>query len=178
MNAGGGAAFCALIVMGVSGSGKSTIAVALGQRLGWIVEDADGFHLESNIDKMRAGIALTDDDRRPWIRAVAAEIGRSRANGTSVIMACSALKRAYRDILVQGHSDTRIVYLRGDKSLITSRLKARGDHFMPQALLESQFATLEEPTEDERPIVVGIDASVDEIADRIVTMIDAGWMLS
>lgn len=178
MNAGGDAAFCALIVMGVSGSGKSTIAVALGQRLGWIVEDADRFHLESNIDKMRAGIALTDDDRRPWLRTIAAEIGRRRANGTSVIMACSALKRAYRDILVQGHSDTRIVYLRGDKSLITSRLKARGDHFMPQALLESQFATLEEPTEDERPIVVGIEASVGEIADRIVTMLDAGWMLS
>jgi gluconokinase len=130
MNAGGGAAFCALIVMGVSGSGKSTIAVALGQRLGWIVEDADRFHAESNIDKMRAGIALTDDDRRPWLRA------------------------------------------------IMSRLKARGDHFMPQALLESQLATLEEPTEDERPIVVDIDASVDEIADRIVTMLDAGWILS
>jgi carbohydrate kinase (thermoresistant glucokinase family) len=93
-------------------------------------------------------------------------------------MACSALKRAYRDILVQGHSDTRIVYLRGDKCLIANRLKARGDHFMPQALLESQFATLEEPTEDERPIVIDIDAGVDEIADRIVSMLDAGCILS
>lgn len=171
MNAGGDAAFCALIVMGVSGSGKSTIADALGERLGWIVDDADRFHSQNNIDKMRAGMALTDDDRRPWLRAVAAEIGRRRADGTSVIMACSALKRAYRDILVQGRNDTRIVYLRGDKSLITSRLKARRDHFMPQGLLASQFAILEEPTEDERPIIVDIDASVDEIADRIISML-------
>ncbi len=168
MNAGGDAAFCALIVMGVSGSGKSTVADALGRRLGWKVEDADRLHPKGNIDRMRAGIALTDDDRQPWLRAVAAEIGRRRADDTSVIMACSALRRAYRDILVQGHSDTRIVYLRGDKRLIESRLKARGDHFMPQELLDSQFATLEEPMEDERPIVVDIDASVDEIVDRIV----------
>ena len=174
----GDAAFWALIVMGVSGSGKSTIADALGQRLGWIVEDADRFHSESNIDKMRVGIALTDDDRRPWLRAIVAEIGRRRANGTSVIIACSALKRAYRDILVQGHSDTRIVYLRGDKGLIANRLKARGDHFMPERLLESQFATLEEPMEDEQPIAIDIDASVDEIADRIVSMLNAGRILS
>lgn len=172
MNAGGGAVFRALIVMGVSGSGKSIIAGALGRRLGWIVEDGDRFHAKSNIDKMRAGIALTDDDRWPWLRAVAAEIDRRRAAGTSVIMACSALKRAYRDILVQDHSDTRIVYLRGDKNLIASRLKARGEHFMPRGLLDSQFATLEEPTEDERPIVVDIDATIKDITDRIVIALD------
>lgn len=172
MNAGGDAVFCALIVMGVSGSGKSIIADALGRRLGWIVEDADRFHSQNNIDKMRAGKALTDEDRRPWLRAVAAEIGRRRADGTSVIMACSALKRAYRDILVQGRSDTRIVYLRGDKDLIARRLKARRDHFMPQRLLESQLATLEEPTEDERPIVVDIDAPVNDITDRIIIALD------
>ena len=166
-----GSGFCALIIMGVSGSGKSTIADALGRRLGWIVEDADRFHSKSNIEKMSAGIALTDEDRWSWLRAVAAEIGRNRASGTSIIMACSALKRAYRDILVNGHRDTRIVYLRGDKDLIASRLKARLAHFMPPGLLEGQFDTLEEPTEDERPIVVDIDTTVDDIADQIVTML-------
>jgi carbohydrate kinase (thermoresistant glucokinase family) len=158
--------------MGVSGSGKTTIANALGQRLGWIVEDADQFHPESNVTKMSAGIPLTDDDRWPWLGAIAAEIGRKRAADMSIIIACSALKRAYRDVLVQGHSDTRIVYLRGDKDLISDRLRARDAHFMPPELLESQFETLEEPTEDERPIVVDIDATVDDIADRIVTVLN------
>jgi carbohydrate kinase (thermoresistant glucokinase family) len=165
-------AFCALIVMGVSGSGKSTIANALGRRLGWIVKDADQFHSKSNIEKMSAGIALTDDDRWSWLRAVAAEIGRRRAGGTSIVMACSALKRAYRDILVQRHRDTRIVYLRGDKNLIADRLRARDAHFMPPELLQSQFETLEEPTEEERPIIVDVNATVNEIVDRILTLLE------
>jgi carbohydrate kinase (thermoresistant glucokinase family) len=171
MSADQDSAFCALIIMGVSGSGKSTIANVLGQRLGWIVSDADQFHPAGNIEKMRAGIALTDNDRWSWLHAVAAEIERRRASGASIIMACSALKRAYRDILVQGHRDTRIVYLRGDKDLIASRLKTRLAHFMPPGLLESQFDALEEPTADERPIIVDIDATVDDIADQIVTML-------
>jgi carbohydrate kinase (thermoresistant glucokinase family) len=165
-------AFCALIVMGVSGSGKTTIANALGRRLGWIVEDADQFHSKSNIEKMSAGMALTDDDRWSWLRAVAAEIGRRRASDTSIIMACSALKRAYRDILVQRHRDTRIVYLRGDKNLIADRLRARDAHFMPPELLQSQFKTLEEPTEQERPIVVDVNATVNDIVDRILTLLE------
>lgn len=164
--------FCALITMGVSGSGKSTIANALGHRFGWTVEDADQFHPESNVTKMSAGIPLTEDDRWPWLRAIAAEIGRKRAADTSIIIACSALKRAYRDILVQGHRDTRIVYLRGYKDLISDRLRARKDHFMPPGLLDSQLKTLEEPTADEHPLVVDIDATVDEIVDRIVARLD------
>jgi carbohydrate kinase (thermoresistant glucokinase family) len=164
--------FCALIIMGVSGSGKSTIATALGQRLGWIVEDADQFHPESNVKKMSAGIPLTDDDRWPWLQAIADEIARKRASGTSVIVACSALKRAYRDVLVQGHHDTRIVYLRGRKDLIAERLAARKNHFMPPGLLDSQFRTLEEPSDDEHPLVVDIDASVDQIADRVVALLE------
>ena len=164
--------FCALIVMGVSGSGKSTIADALGRRLGWVVEDADQFHPESNVKKMSAGTPLTDDDRWPWLHAIAAEIARKRASGTSVIIACSALKRVYRDILVQGHNDTRIVYLRGRKELIAARLNARKNHFMPPGLLDSQFKTLEEPTADEYPLVVDIDATVDDIAERIVALLD------
>lgn len=164
--------FCALIVMGVSGSGKSTIADALGRRLGWIVEDADQFHPESNVKKMSAGTPLTDDDRWPWLHAIAAEIARKRASGTSVIIACSALKRVYRDILVQGHNDTRIVYLRGRKELIAARLNARKNHFMPPGLLDSQFKTLEEPTAGEHPLVVDIDATVDDIAERIIALLD------
>jgi carbohydrate kinase (thermoresistant glucokinase family) len=167
-------AFSALIIMGVSGSGKSTIANALGQKLGWVVEDADQFHPESNVKKMSAGIPLTDDDRWPWLQAIAAEIARKRTSGTSVIMACSALKRTYRDILVQGHRDVRIVYLRGRKELIAERLAARKNHFMPPGLLDSQFRTLEEPTADEHPLVVDIDATVDEIADRIVALLERG----
>ena len=164
-------AFCALVIMGVSGSGKSTIANALGRQLGWVVEDADQFHPKSNVKKMSAGIPLTDDDRWPWLHAIAAEIARKRASGTSVIIACSALKRAYRDSLVQGHDDTRIVYLRGRKELIAERLAARKNHFMPPGLLDSQFRTLEEPSEDEHPLVVDIDATVDDIAERIVALL-------
>jgi carbohydrate kinase (thermoresistant glucokinase family) len=171
MSADQASAFCALVVMGVSGSGKSTIANALGRQLGWVVEDADQFHPESNVKKMSAGIPLTDDDRWPWLHAIAAEIARKRASGTSVIIACSALKRAYRDSLVQGHDDTRIVYLRGRKELIAERLAARKNHFMPPGLLDSQFRTLEEPSEDEHPLVVDIDATVDDIAERIVALL-------
>lgn len=136
------------------------------------MEDGDTFHPASNVQKMSAGIPLTDEDRLPWLRAIAAEIDRKRSTSTNVIIACSALKRGYRDILVQGHPHTRIVYLRGDKDLIADRLNARTGHFMPPGLLDSQFRTLEEPTEDEHPLVVDIDATVEQISDRIVTLLD------
>jgi carbohydrate kinase (thermoresistant glucokinase family) len=164
--------FCALIVIGVSGSGKSTIADALGKRLGWTVEDGDSFHPASNIEKMSAGHPLTDEDRWPWLRAIAAEIERKRAKGENIIVSCSALKRAYRDILVQGHHDVRIVYLRGDRDLIARRLLARKGHFMPPGLLESQFKTLQEPADDEHPLIVDIDSTVDEITDHILRLLN------
>ena len=159
---------CALVVMGVSGSGKSTIAESLGIRLGWRYEDGDKFHPPANVAKMSAGHPLTDEDRWPWLRAIAAEIDRLSAAGQRAVIACSALKRAYRDILVHGRDDIRIVFLSGTQDLIAGRLAARKGHFMPPGLLASQFRTLEPPQPDERPITVSIDAPVEAIVDDII----------
>lgn len=151
------------IVMGVSGSGKTTIAAGLARQEGWILLEGDSFHPAANVAKMKAGTPLTDEDRWPWLRAIAAREDKLRAAGQSAVVACSALKRAYRQILVGGRRDVVLVYLRGSKALITERMKARKDHFMPLALLDSQFATLEEPGPDERPIVVDIGGSADAV---------------
>jgi len=161
----------ALIVMGVSGSGKSTIAKGLADRLGWRFEDGDGFHPPSNVAKMSAGHPLTDEDRWPWLQAIADEIDRVSAAGGRVVIACSALKRAYRNVLVHGRDDIRIVYLDGSQELIRARMTARKDHFMPPTLLDSQFATLEPPGPDENPLRVSIDASVDAIIDAIIAQL-------
>ena len=165
---------CALIMMGVSGSGKSTVADKLATRIGWRYEDGDKFHPAGNVAKMRAGHPLTDEDRWPWLRAIAAEIDRACAAGEHVIIACSALKRAYRDILVHGRSDVRIVYLKGSQQLIADRLAARKNHFMPPDLLPSQFRTLEPPEAGEHPVTVSIDAPVEAIVDDIVRQLGMG----
>jgi gluconokinase len=154
--------------MGVSGSGKSTIADKLAERLGWTFEDGDRFHPKSNVAKMSAGVPLTDEDRWPWLQAIADEIDRVCTAGEHAVIACSALKRAYRDVLVHGRSDVRIVYLKGTQELIASRLAQRKGHFMPPGLLDSQFKTLEPPNQSEHPVTVSIDASVDAIVDDIV----------
>jgi gluconokinase len=159
---------CALVVMGVSGSGKSTIADKLAERLGWTYEDGDKFHPASNVAKMSAGHPLTDEDRWPWLQAIADEIDKVCAGGKPAVIACSALKRAYRDILVHGRNDVRIIYLDGTEQLIASRLASRKGHFMPPGLLASQFKTLEPPVAGENPVTVSIDASVDAIVDDIV----------
>jgi gluconokinase len=163
-----GKAPCALIVMGVSGSGKSTIADQLADRIGWRYEDGDQFHPASNVAKMKAGHPLTDEDRWPWLRAIAAEIDRLCGDGDHAVIACSALKRSYRDILVHGRRDVRIVYLEGSQQLIADRLAKRKGHFMPAGLLESQFGTLEPPAASEHPVTVSIDAPVETIVDNIV----------
>jgi gluconokinase len=164
---------CALIVMGVSGSGKSTVGEALAKRLGWRFEDGDKFHPASNVAKMHAGIPLTDDDRWPWLQAIADEIDRGCAAGSPAVIACSALKRSYRDVLVHGRGDVRIVYLRGDQTLIARRLALRKGHFMPPGLLASQFQTLEPPRDDEAVIAVSIDGPVAAIVDDIVRQLQA-----
>jgi carbohydrate kinase (thermoresistant glucokinase family) len=168
----------ALVVMGVTGSGKSTIGAALGQRLGWRYEDGDSFHPKSNVAKMSAGHPLTDEDRWPWLKAIAAEIDRQREAGQRVIIACSALKKAYRDILVHGRDDIRMVFLNGSHDLIADRLSHRAGHFMPPDLLDSQFATLEPPSPEERPITVSIDAPVEVIVDRIVQQLQPDQLSS
>ena len=170
----GAKAPCALIVMGVSGSGKSTIAELLGKRLGWRFEDGDGFHPASNVEKMRAGHPLTDEDRWPWLQAIADEVDRICESGSHVVIACSALKRAYRDVLIHGRKDIGLVFLDGRQSLIAERMARRKNHFMPPALLQSQFATLEPPAGDEHPVIVDIDASVEAIVDDVLAQLALG----
>ncbi len=161
-----------IVVMGVSGCGKSTIASMLAQRLGWTYEDGDWFHPKSNIEKMHNGEPLNDEDRWPWLHGIAAWIDATRKAGNHGTIACSALKRAYRDILVDGRRDVRIVYLKGDKELIARRLAARQGHYMPAALLDSQFEALEEPQADENPIVVSIAPHPREIVETIVAKLE------
>jgi gluconokinase len=144
----------------------------LANRLHWVYEDGDWFHPKSNIEKMHRGEPLTDEDRRPWLEAIAAWIDNMRATGGHGIVACSALKRAYRDILVGQRPNVRLVFLKGDQDLIAQRIAARDDHFMPSSLLASQFDALEEPAPDEHPIVVSIAPHPREIVDAIVRKLD------
>jgi gluconokinase len=162
---------CAMIVMGVSGSGKSTIADKLAERLNWTYEDGDRFHPASNVAKMSAGLPLTDEDRWPWLQAIADEIDRVCKAGERAVIACSALKRAYREVLVHGRNDVRIIYLNGTQQLIADRLAERKGHFMPPGLLASQFKTLEPPDKSENPVTVSIDASVEAIIDDIISQL-------
>jgi len=157
-----------VIVMGVSGSGKSTVAALLAGAFGCQLQEGDDLHPRENVEKMRRGTPLTDADRLPWLRKVAEEIDGWRARGECGVLTCSALKRSYRDIIIGDRRDVVLVYLRGSHDLIHQRMAARHEHFMPVALLDSQFATLEEPTPDERPIIVDIGGKPAEIAHQIV----------
>jgi carbohydrate kinase (thermoresistant glucokinase family) len=156
-----------IIVMGVSGCGKSTIGALLALRLGWEFADADWFHPASNVDKMESGIPLTDEDRWPWLDAIAAWIDQTRRDDGHAVIACSALKRRYRDVLIGDRADVRLVYLKGDETLIARRIATRHEHFMPQSLLHSQYETLEEPGPDENPVIVSVKPPPHEIVTQI-----------
>jgi gluconokinase len=153
-----------VIVMGVAGSGKTTIGQLLARALGWKFRDADGLHPAQNRDKMGRGIALTETDRRPWLEAVRRIVEKYLARGESAVIACSALKQSYRDLLIVDSAAVRIVYLRGPKELIERRLAQRHGHFFNPGLLTSQFETLEEP---DGAIVEDISRDPAEIADSI-----------
>lgn len=156
------------VVMGVSGSGKTTVAVRLAKALHCQFREGDDFHPPSNVEKMRGGTPLTDADRLPWLRKIAAQIDDWRSHGESGVLTCSALKRAYREIIIGDRKDVVLVYLRGSRELIHQRMVARHKHFMPVALLDSQFAALEEPADDERPVVADVSGSPDEIVAEIL----------
>lgn len=157
-----------VVMMGVSGSGKTTIARGVAGRLGWDVLEGDAYHPPVNVEKMSHGIPLDDSDRLPWLHAIAAAIDAELAAGRSSIVACSALKRGYRDILIGARRNVALVYLKGAPDLLAERMKRRTGHFMPPSLLASQLATLEEPGPDEAPIVVSVAPPPEEIVDRVL----------
>jgi gluconokinase len=157
-----------LVIMGVSGSGKTTIASLLAKRLGWIFRDGDEFHPKANVEKMKNGAPLTDEDRWPWLRAIAAFIDARLERGTQAIVTCSALKRSYREIIIDGRKGVRLVYLKGERALLEERLAKRHGHFMPSSLLQSQFDDLEEPGPDEDPLTVSVDETPEGIVAHIL----------
>jgi carbohydrate kinase (thermoresistant glucokinase family) len=145
-----------LVVMGVSGCGKTTVGERLAAELGWPFAEGDRYHPEANVEKMSAGIPLTDDDRWPWLRALAGWIGEREAAGESSVLSCSSLKRAYRELLRTGAPRVRFVHLHGDRAVLAARLGARKGHFFPPDLLDSQFAALEPLEPDEDGVIVDV----------------------
>jgi len=161
-----------VVVMGVSGSGKTTVAALLASTLHWEFVEGDDLHPPANVAKMHAGTPLTDADRAPWLARIAAAIDRLRAAGQGGVVACSALRRAYRDVLIGDRSGVALVYLRGDHDLLATRMRARPGHFMPVSLLDSQLATLEEPGADEHPIVLPISRTPATTVQAIVAALE------
>jgi ribose 5-phosphate isomerase A len=160
-----------LVVMGVSGVGKSTVAEALSARLGWPFEEGDALHPEVNVAKMHAGIPLTDADRQPWLERVAAWIDAQRARKQPGIITCSALKRSYREVIIGARPEVRLVYLRGGRDLIAMHLAGRSGHFMAASLMRTQIDTLEEPEPNEDPLTVDAGPSAGDIADEIIRLL-------
>lgn len=152
-----------VVVMGVSGSGKSTVGQGLAEALGWRYIEGDSLHPPDNVARMAAGIALTDDDRRGWLDRIAAALAHARTAQQGAVVACSALKRAYRDRLRQADPALRFVWLHGDEALLASRLQARQGHYMPPSLLGSQLQTLEPPADDEAAMALDIARPTHEL---------------
>ncbi len=159
--------------MGVSGSGKSTIGAAFARALGIAFVEGDVYHPAENVERMAAGVPLTDDDRVPWLRALARRLREAKDAGTGLVMSCSALKRSYRDILRAEGAELRFVFLRGQGALIAERLAGRRGHFMPPSLLDSQLATLEEPSADEDAWVCDIREAPQDLVAALVARASA-----
>jgi gluconokinase len=155
----------AFVLMGVAGSGKSAVGARAAERLGWVFLDADDFHPESNVEKMRHGIPLTDEDRKPWLERLHQEVKNRLGAGTSLILACSALKDTYRFLLHQGLPTMNFVYLNVDHDTVLDRLRHRQAHFFPKELLDSQFATLQVPKD---AIVVNANLPLDDVVQQVV----------
>jgi gluconokinase len=163
----------ALVVMGVSGSGKTTVAELLAKQLDWPFMEGDRLHPPANVEKMRQGTPLNDADRWPWLDQIGEELKSWAAAGKSGVLTCSALKRAYRDRIRSARPDVRFIYIKGSEALISARVAARHHEYMPASLLRSQFDTLEEPTPDE-PGVLTVDAggSADEEVGAVIAALD------
>jgi gluconokinase len=168
MAANGSSTTTSIVVMGVSGSGKSTVAAGLVERLGWKFAEGDDFHPPANVEKMRSGRPLDDDDRWPWLRILAAWIGEHEQAGTSVVVTCSALKRSYRDLLRDGHPSVWFAHVTADADVLRKRVAQRTGHFMPSSLVESQLATLE-PLQPDEPgaSVSGTGAPADVVTELL-----------
>jgi gluconokinase len=161
------------VVMGVSGSGKSLIGAALARALRIDFVEGDEYHPAENVERMSSGVPLTDDDRVRWLRSLAMRIREAREADTGLVMSCSALKRSYRDVLRAEAGELRFVFLRGTRALLAERLAERRGHFMPPSLLDSQFATLQEPSPDEEAWVCDIRESPQDLVAALVARASA-----
>ncbi|HEX7002705.1 MAG TPA: gluconokinase [Trueperaceae bacterium] len=165
----------AIVVMGVSGSGKSTVGRLLARRLEWEFADADVFHSETNVEKMRRGVPLDDADRRPWLQTLAELLADRLSRGRSIVLACSALKGEYRDLLTGGSDRVSFVYLKGSRELILDRLRSRVGHYMKPDMLDSQFSALEEPTD---AMILDVSRPPAELAEEVERRIRSGRALT
>ena len=156
------------VVMGITGSGKSTVGATLARTLGLDFVEGDDYHPPENVRRMAAGIPLTDDDRAGWLQALATRIRDAKDANTGLVLTCSALKRSYRDVLRTAAADLQFVFLKGSRELVAERVAERRGHFMPASLLDSQLATLEEPDPDEHVITCDISQSVQQIVDTVI----------